>query len=121
MVKKINGIFGLTEEQLKYIEKTTPGISDTPEFNGIKQGVLKLVAKYAAIEGILMVLKRMGATVAIKNISKFLPFVGQLISAGIGYKMTTSFGETYLDEAEEKAEALLLEVLSHKQQRTPAN
>ncbi|MFK4750792.1 GTPase [Oceanobacter antarcticus] len=113
MVKKINEIFGLTEEQLSYIEKTTPGITDTPEFNGIKQGIIKFIAKYAAVEGILIVLRRMGTKVVIKNTTKFLPFVGQLVSAGIGYKMTTSFGETYLDEAAEKSELLLLEVLSN--------
>ena len=112
MVKKINEVFGLTAEQLEYVEKTTPGISDTPEFNGIKQGILKFVAKYAAVEGILIVLKRMGSQVTIKAVSKFLPFVGYLVSAGIGYKMTISFGERYVDEAEEKADELLIEVLS---------
>lgn len=113
MVKKINAVFGLTEEQLQFIEKTIPGIANTAEFNGIKQGILRFIAKYIAVEGILMVLKRMGSQVAIKNISKFLPFVGQLISAGIGYKMTTSFGETYLDEAEEQADKLLIEIMSN--------
>lgn len=107
MVKQINNIYGLSEQQLKYVEKAVPNLMDAPEYQGIKQGILKLIAKYAATEGIVLVLKRMGSKVVIKNVSKYLPFVGQLISAGIGYKMTASFGETYIDEAEEKAQLLL--------------
>jgi len=112
MVKKINSVFGLTEEQLKYAEKCSPGLHKSPEYSALKQSILKLIAKYVAAEGVLLVLKRMGAKVIIKNISKFLPFVGQLISAGIGYKMTTSFGETYVTEVEEKAKSLLDKVIN---------
>lgn len=112
MVKQINKVFGLSEEQLKYAEKSSPGLLESPEYNGLKQGILKLIAKYAAVEGILIVLKRMGAKVLVKNISKYLPFVGQLISAGIGYKMTLSFGEAYIDEVQDKAKSLLEKVIN---------
>lgn len=112
MVSQINKIYGLTEEQLAYIEKTTPGIIGTPEYAGLKQGILKLIAKYAATEGIILILKRMGAKVAVKNISKYIPIIGQIISAGIGYSMTLSFGESYLDEVEDKANALLDELVA---------
>lgn len=112
MANQINKIYGLTEEQLAYIEKTTPSITSTPEYAGLKQGILKLIAKYAATEGIILILKRMGTTVIIKNISKYIPLIGQVISAGIGYTMTLAFGEDYLDQVEEKANALLDELVA---------
>jgi small GTP-binding protein len=113
MVREINKIFGLTEEQLKYAEKNSSSLLESPTYNGLKQGILKLIVKYAAVEGVIVILKRMGTKVAVKNVSKFLPFVGQLISAAIGYKMTVAFGEAYIDEVEEKAASLLEEVLKH--------
>ena len=97
---------------MAYIETAAPNLSKSAEFTGIKQNVLKWAAKYAVAEGIMAVLKSMGKKVVIKNVAKFLPFIGNIISAGIGYKMTTAFGEQYLDEAEEHAERILQKVVS---------
>ncbi len=107
MCKKINAVYGLSAEQLEYIEGTDPSLSKSVEFNGLKQNILKWVTKYAVAEGVMAVLKNMGGKIIIKNISKFLPFLGSIISAGIGYKMTTAFGEQYIEEAETQAENLL--------------
>ena len=41
-----------------------------------------------------------------KQLSRFLPFVGQIIAAGIGYKMTTALGEQVVDDVELAALAL---------------
>lgn len=112
MCGKINAIYGLSSEQLAYVEASSPGLAKSAEFSGLKQSVLKWVARYAVAEGVVSVLKSMGKKVVIKNVAKFLPFVGLLISAGIGYKMTTAFGEQYLDEAEEYAEIILKKVIS---------
>ena len=111
MCRQINKIFGVTEEQLMYLERSTPTLADTAEFKSIKQGILMLLVKHATAEAILMILKKMGVKVLLKNSSKLLPFVGTLVSAGIGYKMTASFGDGYLTEAEEKAQHLLQYVL----------
>ena len=54
-----------------------------------------------------MVLKTMGNTVAVKNIAAFLPVVGSLMAVGVGYKMTTAFGEQYHAEARALARQLL--------------
>lgn len=112
MCKKINAIYGLSAEQLAYMESAAPSLSKSPEFGGIKQNVAKWVAKYAVAEGIVAVLKSMGKKIVIKNVAKFLPFIGSIISAGVGYKMTTAFGEQYLDEAEEHAEKILQKVVA---------
>lgn len=111
MVNQINKIFGLTEEQLNYLERSIFDIKISTTYNTIKQNIFKFLARYAATEGIILILKSMGAKVIIKNVSKFLPFVGSIISAGIGYKMTIAFGEEYLSDAEKNAEALINEIL----------
>lgn len=112
MCTQINSVYGLSAEQLAYAESAAPGLSKSPEFNGLKQNIVKWIAKYAVAEGIIAVLKNMGGKIVIKNISKFLPFIGSLISAGIGYKMTTAFGEQYLEEAEILADKVLKEIIS---------
>jgi len=112
MCRQINKIFGVTEEQLAYLERSAPTLADTAEFKSIKQGILMLAVKYATAEAVLMILKKMGIKVLLKNSSKLLPFIGTLVSAGIGYKMTASFGDSYLTEAEEKSQQLLQCVLN---------
>ena len=111
MVSQLNSVYGLTQGQLKYVEKSVPVIIDAPKYRAIKQGVIKLVARYAIADGVLLVLKRLGTTLAVKNIGKYLPFVGHLVAAGIGYKMTASFGEEYMNDAEDKAASLLDQVV----------
>ena len=48
----------------------------------------------------------MSGRIAVKQLSRFLPFVGQIIAAGIGYKMTTALGEQVVDDVELAALAL---------------
>ena len=48
----------------------------------------------------MIILKRLSATVATKTVSKWIPFVGQAIAAGIGFKMTSSLGNDMVNEAE---------------------
>lgn len=112
MCNQIKSTYGLSDKQLTFVEQSNPNLMRSPEFMAMKQSIAKWVAQYAVAEGILALLKSMGARVAVKNIAKFLPFIGQAISAGIGYKMTTSFGEKYLEEAESYAENILNKLLS---------
>jgi hypothetical protein len=45
------------------------------------------------------------------SLSKYVPFIGQIISAGIGYKLTTAFGDRYISEAKDMALELLSEMV----------
>lgn len=107
MCQQLNQAYGLTEEQLDYFQKNNTKLKESAQFSGTKQAIMKWVAKYAVAEGILIALKAMGTRIAIKNVAKFLPFIGTIVSAGIGYKMTMAFGEAYLEEAESNAEKVL--------------
>lgn len=107
MCKQINDVFGLTDKHILYMEKYSGKLEKSIEYNALKQNIIKWIAKYASVEAILLILRSMGKNILVKNISKFLPILGNLISAGVGYKMTAYFGEQYLNEAEDLAEKML--------------
>ncbi len=92
--KEIIEIFGLDEEHLKQLEKNT-----NTSYSGIKQSVLKFAAQYGTTQAIMQILKRYATTGTIKEFGKYIPIIGQAISAGLGYKMTVWFAEDLLDNA----------------------
>ena len=96
--KEIMEVFGLTQEHLEYFEKNT-NINSSPSYSGTKQATIKFIAKYATNSAIIIVLKRFASIITIKEVGKYIPFIGQLISAGIGYKMTVKFAEDFIEEA----------------------
>lgn len=101
-------LFGLTEEHLKYFENNT-NISSSPTYSGTKQTIIKFGAQYATKEGIVLILKRFATTETVKEFGKFIPFIGQAISAGIGYKMTIWFTEDFIEEASKLSQEILKE------------
>lgn len=92
------------------------GLSDTFLTN-LKQSSIPVVGRlannvvqYAAKEGILMLLKSFAGRQAVKTFSKYIPFIGQAIAAGLGYAITSNVGNSYLSDCHELAE----EILSNK-------
>jgi len=69
--------------------------------------IAQFVVKYTVAEGILSILKRFAARLATRQISKYIPFAGTLLSAGIGWQTTRMLGSQLLEDAE----TLALEVL----------
>lgn len=65
------------------------------------------VMQFAAKEGIIVLLKRFAGRQAVKTLTKYVPFIGQAIAAGIGYAMTSQAGKAYLDDCYELASARL--------------
>ena len=65
------------------------------------------VVKYAAKEGILMLLKSFAGRQAVQKFAKYIPFVGQAIAAGLGYAITSNVGNSYLNDCHELAEQIL--------------
>ena len=96
-------IYGLTSHQVEHVKRLI----------GLKAGpvllakVAQFAAKYLAKEGILLLLKRIATRMTAKEMSKFLPFVGPLIAAGIGWKATFMLGEQMVDEAQAHASEIL--------------
>lgn len=98
MSSQIRDIFCFSDRQIESLPATLRQI--------FKQRSAQFAAKYITRAGIMLILKRMGSRIAIKNIGRFIPIVGQIASAAIGYKMTLSFGERVADDAEALATEL---------------
>jgi small GTP-binding protein len=67
-------------------------------------------APYLTERFLLMSLRKMGMDVLVANSSKWVPFVGTLISAGLGYKLTYAFGEKLISECEAAAKEVIATV-----------
>ncbi|HLV40955.1 MAG TPA: GTPase [Brumimicrobium sp.] len=99
MSKEVQTIYGLGKEQqefnLQFLDKKSAKF--------IASKVLQYTSRYGGREAIMLLLTKVGSTIATKTASKWLPFVGQVIAAGIGFKMTSWIGNDMINEAEEIA------------------
>lgn len=84
MCQQINQVYGLTEAQLQFAQSRQPHLSSTPEFEALKQNIAKWIARYTLTDGVVVALKNISSSASIKNLSAFLPMVGQLFAAGLG-------------------------------------
>lgn len=65
------------------------------------------VVRYAASEGIMLLLKQFLGRQVLKNVAKYVPFIGQAIAATAGFAITYSVGNSYLDDCYQLAEKIL--------------
>lgn len=96
MSKEIIKIYGLTDEELQFMEQHF----GKTQIKLITSKVLQYATKYGAKEGIMLLLKRASIVLATKTVSKWIPFVGQAVAATIGFKMTSSIGDDMILDAE---------------------
>ena len=106
MVNEINNIFGLTEKDLNELEMKYPTIKKLDTYQFHKQAIKQMLAKYAAKEGIMQILKQSAKTLAVKEVGKYILFVGPFLAAGVNAKLCASFGEEYYIQAKENAELI---------------
>jgi GTP-binding protein EngB required for normal cell division len=105
MSKEIESIYGLDEKSINELSKR---MGNSANFTAIKAKAGQYTAKFIAKEGILLLLKRLSVNIGSKEILKYIPFVGQIAAAGIGYKMADSFGSDLIDESHELAKEILI-------------
>jgi len=94
---KIREIFGLTNKILQNDKYIKPAIA------GIANNILKVAQK----EGANLLLKKIAPKVAIKEFAKYAPIVGQLASASIGFAITKTAGDNYLNDSYKIAQSIL--------------
>lgn len=94
LFSQINKAYGLNDAKLALLE-------------GALLPVAKKVLDYATKEGLSLLLKRFATKTALKNSSKYVPIVGQVIAASAGYAMTYKAGIHYLDDCHELATEVL--------------
>lgn len=96
-------IYGLTNEQFEYIRRLL-GPKAIPS---LLAKIAQFAAKYLAKQGIITLLKQIATRVTAKQVAKWVPFVGPLFAAGIGWQATFMLGEQLVDEAEGLAKEIL--------------
>jgi small GTP-binding protein len=102
LFSEIRDNFGLTDERLnRFNHSAIPAIAQ----------LANNVLRYAAKEGALQLLKSMLGRQAAKSLSRYIPFVGQVVAAGLGYAITSNAGSSYLDACHKLAEKTLNERL----------
>jgi small GTP-binding protein len=90
--------FGLDDNFLDSLKH-----SSVPAVSRLASNILQ----YATREGLMLLLKRFAGRTAVKAFTKYIPFVGQAIAAGLGYAITSNAGSTYLDDCYELAKEAL--------------
>lgn len=101
LFKEIRDAYGLSPARLKWLES---------QGGKIAVGVLSNVARFAgpaSKEALLTLLKRFAGRQAAKQVSKYIPIIGQMVAASLGFGITYWAGKEYLDECEALAQAVL--------------
>lgn len=99
MGKDIANIYALNKESQQYFESFLD-LSDSSKVKSALAKISQYAAKYLGQEAIMLLLRKFAASAATKYASKWVPFVGQAIAAGIGFAMTSSVGKSMIDDAE---------------------
>lgn len=76
--------------------------------------VAKKLLELATKEGVSILLKKFAGRVAVKSVAKYIPIFGQMVSAGIGYKMASYAGEEYNDYCYRFAEEVMDKLIAEK-------
>lgn len=100
MNQEILKIFNLDEESIEYLKYLKISY---PTINYIQKFAVNIIQK----ETILILLKKYAPQLATKQLTKYIPFFGQAISATIGFVLTMYFGEKTIKECAEKAKEIL--------------
>jgi len=64
-----------------------------------------------AAEGVLLLLKSAGTPAIMQQVGRYIPILGMLVSAGLGYLIVRSVGLKYVDECHEAAAGYLRDTL----------
>lgn len=105
LFKEIREDFGLDDEALSDLKHSSMPTIVTLANNAIE---------YATKEGLLILFKKAAGKRTVKEFSKYVPFVGQVIAASIGFAITFKVGNSYLDDSYKLAEEVLKRRLQSK-------
>lgn len=110
MAKDIRETFGLDETVIeKYMTVLGP----------IGKKLADKVLAYLTKEGIMLLLKHVAGQYAKKQWLKYIPYVGQVLAARVGFAMTKNLGEYYIDNCYELAKEILEYEIRHNEHVNP--
>lgn len=97
LLPAINKKFGLSPEQIDQLDAAVKGRIAVI----ISSIGSELVGKYITKQTVIMLLKKVGARVTAKQVTKFIPILGQAVSAGISFGAMKYLGNSHIDECYE--------------------
>ncbi|GHB08927.1 hypothetical protein [Salinicola rhizosphaerae] len=97
IIPKINRKFGLSPEQIEELDSDTKLLVMTAISNVGSQ----MAGKYITKELIVMLLKKMGAKIATKSVSKYVPIIGSIVAGGISFTAMKYMGNSHIDDCYE--------------------
>ncbi|MGM1021090.1 MAG: hypothetical protein ACQEXV_11210 [Bacillota bacterium] len=103
LLPAINGKFGLSEKQLNGLDAETKSMV----YGFITSIGSKLIGRIITREVIVQILQKMGVRIAAKQVSKFVPLLGQGLAAAIGFTAMRTIGNRHVEQCYEVAKRLL--------------
>jgi len=97
LFNEVKESFGLTDDVLMQVQNFAPGLA----------GMANNIIRFAAKEGVILLLRQFVGKEALKEFAKYIPLIGQVIAMGAGYAITTNAGKMYLDYCYNVARAIL--------------
>ncbi len=97
LLVRIRSHYGLSDARLERYLQYAPAV----------KALTDKILKYATREGLLLLLKRFASRQMEKQVTKFIPFVGQAVAASVGYGITLQVGFEFLDTCHELALAVM--------------
>ncbi|NYT65093.1 hypothetical protein H0A58_03820 [Alcaligenaceae bacterium] len=95
LIPTINEKFGLSPEQ---IEQLSPDVKKMVVVGGASMS-LGLIGKTLTTQRVIGMLQRFGTKrLATKALSKYIPFAGSAVAAGISYYILRKVGRSHIDE-----------------------
>ncbi|WP_044747291.1 hypothetical protein [Bacillus alveayuensis] len=105
LLPAINRKFGLTPEQIEQLDEETKRIILVL----VTSIGSELVGRTITKQLVAKLLKKVGARVAAKQATKYVPFIGQAVSAGISFAAMRHLGNAHIDECYEVAKRYIEE------------
>ncbi|MBW7476677.1 hypothetical protein K0T92_18320 [Paenibacillus oenotherae] len=94
LVPAINRKFGLSPEQIEHLDSATKA-----KFFVIITSIgSELIGKVITKELIIKLLKKIGVRVSVKQVAKYIPLIGQALSAGVSFGAMKYLGNSHIDE-----------------------
>jgi GTP-binding protein EngB required for normal cell division/uncharacterized protein (DUF697 family) len=97
LFKYIRDAYGLTDKVLETKEMAFQAIAP----------VVNEIIGYASVQGVMFLLKQFVGKVAIQQVAKYVPIVGSVIAASLGFALTRQAALWYLNSCHQVAEAML--------------
>lgn len=106
LIPEINREFGLSPEQLDRLDASK---RDQVQKATTLVGSM-LIGKFISKDLIIKAVQKIGVRMTTKQLAKYVPFAGQIVSAAVGYAAIRYFGEEHMKDCIRVAQQAELEI-----------